>query len=115
MRLVIDECLPRKLKFLLAGGGHECETVLDVGFGGKENGELLSLVEGRFDVLVTIDKNIRHQQSIAGRKISILIIRAISSDLDDLRPHLPAALAALESIQPGQIVEVGMIRPDDNR
>ena len=93
MRLLIDECVPRKVKFLFADGGHECETVRDAGFGGKENGELLALAEEHFDVLVTIDKNIRYQQNMTGRNMAILIIRAASNDLDDILPHIPHALA----------------------
>ena len=45
MKLLFDECIPRKVKFLFADGGHECETVRDAGFSGKENGELLALAE----------------------------------------------------------------------
>jgi predicted nuclease of predicted toxin-antitoxin system len=37
MRLLIDECMPRKVKFLFVEGGHECETVRDAGFSGKED------------------------------------------------------------------------------
>jgi predicted nuclease of predicted toxin-antitoxin system len=40
MKLLLDECLPRKVKFLFSGSGHHCETVREAGFGGKENGEL---------------------------------------------------------------------------
>ena len=109
MRLLLDECLPRRTKFLFAESGHECETVRDAGFSGKENGELIALAEKKFNVLITIDKNIRYQQNIAGRNIAILIIRAASNDLDDIRPHVPQALAALRSIKPGQIVEVGIL------
>jgi predicted nuclease of predicted toxin-antitoxin system len=105
MRLLIDECLPRKIKFLFSD--HDCTTVREAGFGSKENGELLALAEGTFDVLVTIDKNIRYQQNMAGRGISILIIRTKTNDLSDIEPQIPAALAALATIQPGQIVEVG--------
>jgi predicted nuclease of predicted toxin-antitoxin system len=64
MRLLIDECLPRKVKFLFAEAGHECETAAEAGFSGKENGELLALAENTFDVLVTIDKQIRYQQNM---------------------------------------------------
>jgi predicted nuclease of predicted toxin-antitoxin system len=109
MKLLLDECLPRKLKFLFADGGHECETVGEAGLSSKENGELLARADGNFDVLITIDKNIRYQQNIADRNIAILIIRAASNDLDDIRPHVPQALAALRSIKPGQIVEVGTL------
>jgi predicted nuclease of predicted toxin-antitoxin system len=108
MRLLLDECLPRRAKFLFSEGGHECETVRDAEFSGKENGELLALAEKSFDVFVTIDKNIRYQQNIASRKIAVLIIRPASNDLDDIRPHVPHALAALRTIKPGQIVEVGI-------
>src|SRR5437899_736415 len=103
MRLLFDECVPRKVKFLFADGGHECETVRDAGFSGKENGELLALAEEHFDVLVTIDKN------MTGRNIAILIIRPASNDLDDIRPHVPNALVALQSLKPGQIFEVGIL------
>jgi len=51
MRLLLDECLPRRTKFLFAESGHECETVRDAGFSGKENGELIALAEKKFNVL----------------------------------------------------------------
>jgi predicted nuclease of predicted toxin-antitoxin system len=107
MKLLRDECVPRKIKFLFAAEGIFCETVLDAGWSGKENGELLSLAEQLYEVLVTIDRNIRHQQNLAGRKISILIIRTVSNDYEDIRHHIPAAIEALKSVRPGQFVEVG--------
>jgi predicted nuclease of predicted toxin-antitoxin system len=110
MRLLIDECLPRKVKSLFAEGGHECETVRDEGFGGKENGELLALADKSFDVLITIDKNIRYQQNVTRRNVAIVVIRPASNDLDDIRPYVADALAALKPIKPGQIVEVGILR-----
>jgi predicted nuclease of predicted toxin-antitoxin system len=106
MRLLLDECVPRRAKLLFAEGGHECETVRDVGFSGKENGELLTPAEKNFDVFVTIDKNIQYQQNVASRKLAVLIIRPTSNDLEDIRPHVPKALVALRSIKPGQVVEV---------
>ncbi len=109
MRLLIDECLPQRLKSLFAEDGHDCQTVRDAGLSGKENGELLAAADKKFDVLLTIDKNIRHQQSLTGRKIAVLIIRAVSNDLEDIRPHVPEALGALRTIQPGQFVEVGIV------
>jgi hypothetical protein len=45
MRLLLDECLPRRIKIPFVEGGHLCETVRDAGFNGKENGELLELAE----------------------------------------------------------------------
>src|SRR5260370_42289985 len=101
MRLLLDECLPRRAKFLFAEAGHECETVRDPGFSGKENGQMIELAEKKLEVLITIDKNIRHQQNITGRNIAILIITAASNDLDDIRPQSPQAAAAIRSINTG--------------
>jgi hypothetical protein len=87
--------------------GHECFTVPEVGLAGRKNGELLTLAEGKFDVFVTIDKNIRYQQNLSGRKIAVLIVRARSSEIDDLLRELPACIVALQSIRPGQIFQIG--------
>jgi hypothetical protein len=101
--------LAHESEFLFAEGGHECETVREAGFSGKENGELLALAENKFDVLVTIDKNLRYQQISRAEISPILIVRAASNDLDDIRANVPHALAALRTIKPGQIVEVGVV------
>jgi hypothetical protein len=106
MRLLLDECVPRKLKFLFAAGGHECETVREAGFDGKTNGELLVLAEFLFDVLITIDRNIRYQQNLTSRDIAILVLCARSNDISDIAPLVPQALAALGTLTPGQVVEV---------
>ena len=79
MKILIDECLPAKLKGALAALGHECQTVRQAGFGSKKNGELLSIAEGKWDVLLTSDRNIKHQQNMAGRKVAILILCATSN------------------------------------
>jgi predicted nuclease of predicted toxin-antitoxin system len=107
MRLLFDECVSRLLKPAFAVHGHECFTVPEVGLAGRKNGELLTLAEGKFDVFVTIDKNIRFQQNLTGRKIAVLIIRARSSEIDDLLRELPACIVVLKSIQPGQVVQIG--------
>ena len=107
MKILIDECLPAALKVALTALEHECETVRKAGFGSKKNGELLRLAEGRWDVLLTSDRNIKYQQNITGRKISIVILRAKSNRMKDLLPLMPACTQVLVSIQPGHVVEVG--------
>jgi len=90
MRILIDECLPAGLKKSLAALGHECETVRQAGYGAKKNGELLSLMEGQWDVLLSNDRNIKHQQNMSGRNVSILVLCARSNRIQDLLPLLPA-------------------------
>jgi len=107
MRVLIDECLPAELRDLLAEFSYECETVRGAGLGSKKNGELLTLAEGSWDVLVTSDKSIRFQQNMAGRKIAVLMLRAKSTRIADLIPLIPACAEALELIRPGEVREVG--------
>lgn len=104
MRILIDECLPRALKRHL--GGHHCRTVQEMGWAGKKNGELLSLAGQEFEVLVTIDRGIEHQQHFATSKIALLVLDAPSNKIEDLAPLIPDVLAALDSIQPGTVVRV---------
>ncbi len=84
MRILLDECVPVGLKARLALPGHVCETVPEAGFANKKNGELLELAEGRWDVLLITDRNIKYQQNIAGRDIAILILCARSNRIRDL-------------------------------
>lgn len=110
MKLLFDECIPRKLRFDLSSHGHEVTTVGEAGFSGKENGQLLNLAEAKFDALITVDKNIPKQQNLSGRRISIVIIRAKSNRLADIRQHLQALIDALAGLSPGQTIEIGQPR-----
>jgi len=87
--------------------GHECQTVWRAGFGSKRNGELLTLAENQWDVLLTSDRNIKYQQNMTGRRVAILILCAKSNRMKDLLPLMPACTQALLSIRPGRVVEVG--------
>lgn len=107
MKILIDECAPRALKKHLVNQGHECRTVQEAGWSGKENGELLSLAEPEFDVLITVDTNLQYQQNLTRYKIAIVVLQASSNRLEDLRQHFPALVSALEKIRPGEIVQVG--------
>jgi predicted nuclease of predicted toxin-antitoxin system len=107
MKVLLDECLPDELKDSVAAMGHECQTVRRAGYGSKKNGELLALAEGRWDVLLTSDRNIKYQQNMTGRSVSVLILRAKTNRMKDLLPLMPACAEALLSIQAGQVLEVG--------
>jgi predicted nuclease of predicted toxin-antitoxin system len=106
MKVLLDECIPRKLKNSLQG--HDCQTVPEAGLAGQKNGALLSLAESDgFEVFLTMDKGLEYQQNLAGRAIAIIILRAQSNRLTDLLPHLPACITIMGSIRPGQVIRVG--------
>jgi hypothetical protein len=77
------------------------------GWSGIKNGARLSLAEGEFDALITIDQGFEYQQSLKERRIAILLLVSRSNQIEDLAPIVPAALTALETILPGQVVRIG--------
>ena len=105
MRLLLDECVPKRLKGELKG--HHVLTVREAGWAGLKNGGLLRAASGQFDALVTVDQGIEYQQNLSGLQIALVIIVAPSNDIDDLRPLIPAVLKALTGLQPGTAVRVG--------
>jgi len=52
-------------------------------------------------------KGLQYEQNLAGRQIAIIILRAHSDRLADLLPHIPACMALMRSIKPGQVVRGG--------
>jgi predicted nuclease of predicted toxin-antitoxin system len=110
MNLLLDECVPRRLKRNFVAEGYTCSTVQEAGLAGKTNGELLSLAERRFQVLITLDKGLPHQQNLSRTKIAVLLIRARSNRVTDILPRIRDCLVALQSIQPGDVLYVGAER-----
>lgn len=70
MKVIFDENVPLPLRQFLAG--HEVSSVQAEGWAGIENGAIIERVEGRFDVLILADKNLRYQQNLAGRKVALI-------------------------------------------
>ncbi len=109
MRVLLDECVPKKFKNSLSG--HDCSTVPEEGLAGRKNGELLALAESAgFQVFVTLDRGIEYQQNLHPRTIAVVIIRTKSSRLAELLAHVPDLLQLLESIEPGQLVRMTLIK-----
>jgi predicted nuclease of predicted toxin-antitoxin system len=84
MKILLDENLPKKLKADF-GPGFDVKSVRDMGWLGKKNGELLGLVVfNGFDVFVTIDKNLRHQQNLERVDLIIFLLLAINNRRETL-------------------------------
>jgi len=106
MKVLLDECIPRKFKYSLTG--HDCKIVPEAGLAGHKNSRLLSLAEAAgYELFLTIDKGLPYQQNLMGRSIAILIVRAKSNRLIDLLPHLGACQSAIALIIPGDVIRVG--------
>jgi len=104
VRILLDGCVPRRLGRDL--GPHEVSTLPAMGWSDLDDGPLLDRMAGRFDVLVTTDKSIPHQQNLAERPVAVIVLRAESNRLADLRPLVPELRATLDQAKPGQFYEV---------
>ena len=104
MKLLLDECVTRHLKRDLIG--HEVHTVEDAGFKGLENGDLLKVASGAYEVLITVDRNLPYQQNLADLNIAILILAAKRNSYVRLKPLIPRALSALETMKVGEIIRI---------
>ena len=70
MLLLLDECLPKQLKRELVG--HGSVTVPEAGLAGVKNGALLARATQSFDVFITVDTNLRFQQTFPGWRSELL-------------------------------------------
>lgn len=104
MRVLLDECLPRKLRRELPG--HEVRTVVEAGWGGTKNGALLQRAAGEVDVFLTVDSNLEYQQNPAALPLPVVILSAYSNDIDVLRPLMPQVRSLLPSLEPGRVYHV---------
>ena len=104
MKLLLDECVTRFVKRDLSG--HEVHTVEEAGFKGLENGDLLRAASGTYDVLITVDQNLPYQQNVAGLNIAVVVIAVKRNSYARLKPLLPRASKALETIKPGDVIIV---------
>ena len=104
MRILLDESVPGRLGALLVG--RETSSVQRRGWAGIKNGKLLTLAATGFDVLLTADKGIEHQQNHAALPIAVLIVLARSNRMEDMAPAVPAIHTTLSELQPRSICKV---------
>lgn len=104
MRLLLDECAPRRLRRDFTG--HTVSTVEEARLKGFKNGQLLRAAAGNFDVIITVDQNLTYQQNLSSFDISVLILVAKSNRYQDLKAIMPKALHSLREIKPDEIVGV---------
>lgn len=98
MKILLDECVPWPIHKLLAG--HDCMAAQQRGWGGVKNGDLLRLAESEFALFITSDQNVRYQQNLAGRRISILELS--SNKLRRIQDADRLINSVIDAIMPGE-------------
>jgi len=105
LKILLDHNLDRRLKNYLTE--YETTTTQEQDWADVLNGELLALAEENgFDVLLTADANIKNQQNLSNRKISILVLRAFNNRLSTHTEMIEDIHEALVKIKSSEIVEV---------
>ncbi|MFT3746322.1 MAG: hypothetical protein QM785_18780 [Pyrinomonadaceae bacterium] len=102
MKIIIDECVPSIVKRGLPHRG--IVSVQDMGWAGVKNGKLLKLVTDQFDVFITSDKNLRHQQNLTGLDIAIILLP--SNQVPVIKALLPQIDSTLTAIVSGDLIEL---------
>lgn len=103
MRILLDECVPARLRRNLPG--NDVQTVPQAGWAGINNGKLLQLIaqSGKFDLFLTVDKNLPQQQKIKYLTFAVVVLRSKSNRLDDVVPFVSEFLRRLPEFQPGHV------------
>jgi predicted nuclease of predicted toxin-antitoxin system len=102
MRILFDQGTPVPLRRALAA--HTVSTAFELGWSNLENGDLLREAEGKFDVLVTTDQNLRYQQNLTGRRLAILVLP--TTNWLEIEEHSDEVVVAVTAIRPGEYREL---------
>jgi predicted nuclease of predicted toxin-antitoxin system len=106
MKILLDENLPIKLKQEFSHD-HQVNTVSEMNWQGKKNGELLGLLTlNSFDCLVTLDKNLYNQQNLKKFNVSVFILNARNNKIETLKPYIKKLLPLMDNFTGQRIVIV---------
>ncbi|MXX34904.1 MAG: hypothetical protein F4107_04955 [Gemmatimonadetes bacterium] len=107
MRILFDQGTPAPLRRHL--GDHEVDTVAERGWSELVNGDLIARAEDAgYDVIVTTDQNMRHQQNLTGRRLAIVVL--LSTAWPYVRLRTEEIREALAQVRPGEFREVPIPR-----
>ena len=106
MRILLDHCVPKSL--IRSFPTHHVRTAAEMGWQDLRNGKLLAEAATAFDVLLTVDKNIKHEQNLATLPLAVIVLRAPKNTPDVLAGFASFVEVALGSIRSGQMLEVDM-------
>lgn len=106
MRVLLDENLPHDLIADLVG--YDVVTVQGLGWAGVKNGDLLHRAAGQVSVFLTMDRKLEYEHDLSTLPFGIVVVRARSNRVQDLRPLVGAIREALARLGPGKVERVGV-------
>ena len=110
MRILFDNGTPRQLRRQLFG--HDVEEAREHGWDALSNGELLERAEeAGYEVLITTDQDIQHQQNMSDRRVAVVVL--MNTAWPRISRRTEAIRSAIEEIQPGEVKEVPIPMRDE--
>jgi predicted nuclease of predicted toxin-antitoxin system len=104
VKILLDHNLDRRLKDHLPD--HDVKTTYEKGWAALFNGELFDRAEKEFDVMLTADANIKHQQNLDGRTIAVIVLRAFNNRLATHLAMMSEVNQAILLVKQGELFEV---------
>jgi hypothetical protein len=80
------------------------QTAFEMGWSNLGNGALLAAAEDSFDLFITTDQQLRYQQNLAGRKLSVLVLTTTS--WPRIKEHVSGIIDALARMSAGEYREI---------
>lgn len=105
MRVLLDEQLDHRLRYDFAPQ-FDVMTVEGRGWKGEKNGALLKMAAAEFDVFITMDRGIEHEQNWSALDLAIILVVAKTNRYSDVKPLIPAIESYLARLTPGQLIRV---------
>lgn len=117
MRILLDHNLNWRLWELLQP--HEVRTTRQMRWDDLDNGELLSVAQPEFDVMLTTDANLYHQQKVANYDLAVIVLRAYQNSIHALEPLMNKVVDLLDDVKPGEThylyIDEKLRRSDERR
>jgi hypothetical protein len=103
MKILFDQGAPAPLRRHLAG--HAVDIAYERGWSNLSNGDLLDAAErDGYQLLITTDQNLRHQQNLADRQLAIIVL--LSTSWPRIRLRVDDIQAAVDAITLGDYIEI---------
>lgn len=100
MRILLDHNLNWRLGKSLQP--HEVMTTRQMRWDDFDNGDLLKVAQQEFDVMLTTDANLYHQQKVADYDLAVIVLRAYKNSIDALAPLMSKVMDLLDQLSPGE-------------
>jgi predicted nuclease of predicted toxin-antitoxin system len=104
VRILLDECVPARLA--RAFPDHAVQSVTQIGWRSSKDGPLLEFAQGRFDVFVTVDRQLEKQNDLSKLKLGFVIARVLNNRLDGFLPIFDELNTAAQNVRFGEVIYV---------